>query len=132
MKTYFILILLFSLFSTSCEKVERISKIELFKMAKAIDPSVTYILPRDLKSGVRCIGVEGELYYGEGCIGAFKVQVGVLDLTVLEFSTPELAKREANRIKQFYFKNWVFDEVSNEPMLEHFVKKAFNAQKARP
>lgn len=132
MKSYFILILLFSLLSISCEKVDRISKLELFKMAKAIDPSVTYIMPRDLKSGVRCVGTEGELYYGEGCIGAFKVQVGVLDLTVLEFSTPELAKKEASRIKQFYFKNWVFDEVSDEPMLEHFVKKAFNAQKATP
>ncbi|HAZ13328.1 MAG: hypothetical protein A2X86_15105 [Bdellovibrionales bacterium GWA2_49_15] len=108
-----------------------VDKITMLKMAQDYDPTVKPILPKDLSSGVRCKTEGGENVYGEGCLAGFQVQVGPLDMEVIEFASEDQAKAEALRLNQYYFKNWVFDNVTNEPILEHFVKNAFNAQQAK-
>jgi len=99
-------------------------------MGKKIEPSVAPLIPKDLGSGVKCISDSGVLIYGEGCIGAFQVKVGLLDLIALEFKTSKLAQKEATRLGQFYYKNWVFDDVADEPVLERFVIEAYGAKRA--
>lgn len=113
----------------SCTKHDVIDRYALLEMARKVNPDVAPLMAKDLKSGVKCKTESGELIYGQGCIGAFQVKVDLLDMIVLEFETPEMAKREAIRLGQFYFKNWVFDDVAGEPFLEKFVIKAFAAQK---
>lgn len=98
-------------------------------MAQKADPTVKPLIAESLGGGIRCKEESGKLIYGPGCIGAFKAQVQILDLTILEFDSKESAIKEAKRIGQYQYKNWVFDEVSGEPLLENFVKKAFNAKK---
>ena len=49
----------------------------------------------------------------------------------MEFETEEAAKAEAKRLNQYYVRNWLFDEAMNEPVLESFIKKVYNAKPGR-
>ena len=48
---------------------------------------------------------------------------------MVHFDSEEHARQAAFAIDQFYIRNWVFDDVAGEPVLEDFVKKAFNAKR---
>lgn len=98
-------------------------------MAQEFDPSVKPILPKDMNSGLKCLKESGELNYGVGCMGAFQVLVGKLEMGVIEFESEEQAKEAARNIDQYYYRNWLFDDVRNEPTLEYFVKGAFKAER---
>ena len=63
----------------------------------------------------------------QGCKKVFEVQVDMLILRCVEFDTVKSAQKEAFKLKEYSFKNWLFDEVSGEPPLEKFVKEAFGA-----
>lgn len=116
------------LFLFSCSKtIEPVGRLELFEMAKDYDESVKLVLAENLGGGPICEGREGEIPYGKGCKKIFVVKVGLLELKCVEFETVKNAKEEAYRIKEYHFKNWVFDEVSGEVPLESFVKNAFGA-----
>ncbi|MEK6625710.1 MAG: hypothetical protein AABY86_12115 [Bdellovibrionota bacterium] len=117
--------------SACTQKNMPIDKLAMLKMAQDYDSTVKPILPKDLNSGIRCRKDNGDYVYGEGCLTGFQVQVGVLEMDAIEFQTEELAKLEAFRLDQYYYKNWVFDNVTNEPILEHFVKNAFAAQRPK-
>lgn len=108
-----------------------VDKIAMLKMAQDYDPTVKPILPKDLSSGIRCKKENGDFIYGEGCVTGFQVQVGPLEMDVIEFQSEELARLEALRLDQYFYKNWVFDNVTNEPILEHFVKNAFSARRPK-
>ncbi len=45
----------------------------------------------------------------------------------IEFETEEQAKNEALRLNQYYSRNWLFDRVEGEPVLEDFVIEKFKA-----
>jgi hypothetical protein len=123
----FVLIPIFFCLIVSCAKEQKVDRFQLLAMAKKVDPTVEPILAKDLKSGVRCVGEAGEMFYGQGCLAAFKVQVGPIDMIALEFDSEESAKAEALRLDQWHYKNWVFDDVTNEPTLERFIQQAFGA-----
>jgi hypothetical protein len=76
-----------------------------------------------MNDGIKCDN------YGPGCIAGFMARVRLVVIILVEFESEELAKAEANRIKQYYYKNWVFDDVTDEPVLEDFVIKAYGAKK---
>jgi len=46
----------------------------------------------------------------------------------IAFETEEEAKSEAKRLNQYYSRNWLFDRVEGEPVLEDYVISTFNAQ----
>ncbi len=126
---FIVVLLLFCSILFSCSRNENVGRYALLRIAQKLDPTVEPLLAETLSGGLRCVKVDGTPVYGEGCIGAFKVKVQLLDITVLEFKSFELAEKEAKRLGQYHYKNWVFDEVAGEPVLENFVKKAFGAQK---
>jgi hypothetical protein len=126
-KTQFLGLLILIFIFYACAREEKIDRFVLLNMAKKIDSTVEPILAKDLKSGVRCVTEAGVMVYGEGCIAAFKVQVGPIDMIALEFSSVKQAHAEAVRLDQWQYKNWVFDDVTNEPTLEAFVQQAFGA-----
>lgn len=107
---------------TSCSS-EKYGQGDLWDMAKRVDPNVELILPKDLKSGIQCVN------YEDGCISGRMVRVRSVTLTVVEFESEQKAKVAAYAIGQYYAKNWLLDDVAGEPVLEDFVKKAFNAKK---
>jgi hypothetical protein len=50
-----------------------------------------------------------------------------LSFAVLEFENEKQAKDEAMRLNQYYSRNWLFDKVEGEPLLEDLVIFKFHA-----
>ena len=97
-------------------------------MAQKEEPNIELILPDDfmtsgINSGVQCKN------YGTGCVKGKKAKIRKVVITVVEFDTAENARTSAKIIDQYYSRNWVFDDVTGEPVLESFVKKVFNAKR---
>lgn len=116
-------LLLFSFFFAlcSCSGPDTWSEMDLYKLAVKVDPQIEIILPKDISSGVRCSD------YPPGCIRGKRAKLKRVVMTVVEFENEKLAKEAAFNIGQYYAKNWVFDDVAGEPVLEYFVDKAFGA-----
>ncbi len=91
-------------------------------MAKKIDPNIQEILPESIDKGVKCST------YGAGCVGAFVVETSMVQFIMVRFDSVAACRQKATELQQYYYKNWMFDEVRGEPVLEFFVKKAFNAK----
>jgi hypothetical protein len=125
MKTsIFPLILLgLSILNASCTKEVRYSKEELYRMARAADSSITFVLPKSISEGVTCVE------YGEGCLSGHTVMVKNLEMIAVEFSSEEQAKNAAIKFRGYYARNWLFDDVSGEPVLEKFVSEKLQAKK---
>ena len=119
----FLLFISLSILSASCTKEVRYSKEALLAKAQAADPTVQLILPRSINDGVSCTA------YTEGCVGGHTVKVKNLDLIAVEFMTEEQAKYAAKKIRGYYVANWIFDDVTGEPILEEFVSRVLDAKK---
>ncbi len=115
--------ILLSILSASCTKEVRYSKEDLLKKAQAAEPSVQLILPRTINDGISCSA------YTEGCVSGHTVKVKDLDLIAVEFMTEEQAKYAAKKIRGYYVRNWIFDDVTGEPLLEEFVSRVLDAKK---
>lgn len=113
------LILLFA----SCTKELKYSKEELFAKAKKADASTTFILPNSISEGVSCSD------YPPGCLAAHIVEVQNLQLIAVEFNNEEQAKYAAAKMRGYYVKNWLLDDVTGEPTLERFVSESLEAKK---
>lgn len=50
-----------------------------------------------------------------------------LSFALIEFETVRQARDEALRLNQYYSKNWLFDKVEGEPLLEDLVIIKFHA-----
>lgn len=50
-----------------------------------------------------------------------------LSFTLIEFESVKEARDEAMRLNQYYAKNWLFDKVEGEPILEDLVIVKFHA-----
>ncbi len=112
-----------SILSASCTKELKYSKEELMARAQAADSSVQFILPRSINDGISCSS------YSEGCVSGHTVKVRGLDLIAVEFQNEEQAKYAAKKIRGYYSRNWIFDDVTGEPTLEEFVSRVLNAKK---
>ena len=124
MKIFLLSLLLLS----SCYKKKRVDRVTLYQMGKEVNSDIKLVLAESLGGGPSCEGENGEDPYGEGCMRVLEVEVGFMILRCVEFESEKTAKKEAKRIKEYYYKNWVFDEVRGEPPLEMFVRKAFGAK----
>ncbi len=51
-----------------------------------------------------------------------------LSFAVIEFETEKQAREEAMRLGQYYSRNWLFDKVDGEPILEDLVIVKFHAK----
>ena len=125
------LLIIISLLLLSCSKDETIDRLSLLSLAKKSDPTFTIVLAEKLGGGPTCEGESSSLSYGKGCQKVFRAKVGDLEFAFVEFDGSKNARAEAGRLNQFYFKNWVVDEVTTEPALEAFVIKAFSAKNPR-
>ncbi len=50
-----------------------------------------------------------------------------LTFYAVSFETSELARKEAIRLNQYYSRNWLFDRVEGEPLLEDYLIEKFKA-----
>ena len=112
-----------SILGASCTKEVKYNKEELLKKAQAADPTVTLILPDSITTGVSCSE------YSPGCQSAHIVRVKKLDLIAVEFDKEENAQFAAKKFRGYYLRNWFFDDVMGEPVLEKFVTEKLEAKK---
>ena len=112
-----------SILSASCTKEVKYTKEDLLKRAQAGDASVELVLPKSINDGISCSN------YTDGCMSGHTVKVRNLELIAVEFGSEEQAKYAAKKIRGFYAKNWVFDDVTGEPILEDFVSRVLDAKK---
>ncbi len=120
MRLFFILSILMAF---SCSKEVRYSKEELLKKAQAADPSVTVILPSNMNEGVQCHE------YTPSCISGHVVSVKGIEMLALEYESEKIAKEAAKKYRAYYTGNWIFDDVTGEPLLEKFVSENLGAKK---
>jgi hypothetical protein len=118
----FLIIFIIILFA-SCTKELKYTKEDLFFKANKADSTTTFVLPKSMTEGVSCRD------YSEGCLSAHIVQVQKLDFIAVEFMTTAQSKFAAKKVRGYYVRNWVFDDVSGEPLLEKFVEQSLEAKK---
>lgn len=123
-------LLLFLLISCSDDSVY--SPKEMWQMGAAVEPdmSIRRLTSTEANLKVLC----SQYAKAEGCIGlgtdhsGMRIEVRLVELIIIQFDTEENAKNAAKIYGQFYARNWFFDDVKDEPVLEDFVKRAFGAK----
>ncbi len=121
MKTPFFFFIGF--FLLGCTKELKFTKEQLYSKALKADSSTSFILPKNLSDGVHCTD------YSEGCVAGHNVQVRKLDFIAVEFMNEAQAKHAAKKVRGYYSRNWLFDDVAGEPILERFVTEHLEAKK---
>lgn len=121
----FILTILF-LTSCSCSKEEETySPSDMWRLAQKAEPNIELVpIPTGMEhKRVLCKN------YGPGCVlgSGKRIKVKRVELITIQFETVVAARKEARRLDQYHFANWLFDEVKQEPVLKHFVRKVFKA-----
>lgn len=109
----------------SCSKEGSVSWPTLRSRAQKAESSFSIVLAEKIGGGPKCVGETPSLSYSEGCQKVIRVKVKDIDFLFVGFENAEQAKKEAKRLNQVYYHNWVIDEVRGEPPLEAFVKKTF-------
>lgn len=121
-----LLILCFALLVSSCSKKQKHAD-------QVIKAQEIYHLAQEHKLQESKEASDGINYknYAIG-VNPYTSKVYVLDAIAfyaIEFPNEESARREAKRLNQFYVKNWLFDRVDQEEVLEKFVQEVFKAKR---
>lgn len=121
-----VLLFIFLVFSFGCTKKEKLlNKMDILKLVWKADKTAKLIKPKDITGGIKCSN------YGPGCKAGHTGRIIGLEMIFLEFDSEKNAKVEALKIDGYYYKNWVYDDVSGEPDLEKFVEKHLKGIRAR-
>jgi len=117
--------------SCSCSKEEeKWGAVEMWKMAVEKEPSIELVFLADTPEGsarrILCAD-----YPTKGCVtgSGKRIKVRLVELIVVQYETKKLACLSALEIGEWYARNWIFDDVTNEPVLIDFVKNIFKATK---
>ena len=120
-----LLVVSVSLFSGCTKKEKLLNKIDILKMVWKVDKTARLIKPKEMTGGIKCSN------YGDGCLAGHTGRIIGLEMIFLEFNSQKNAKIQALKIDGYYYKNWVFDDVSGEPDLEKFVENHLHGIRAR-
>ena len=124
---------IFALFLTSCscsKEEKKWGQVEMWKMAKSKEPTIELVFLADTPEG-RARRVLCTQYPQDGCVvgSGKRILVRRVEVLVVQYESTKQACAAAASIGQWYARNWIFDDVTNEPVLEDFVKKVFDAKK---
>lgn len=127
MRVFFFLCL-FILSSCGCSRDEKpnFSNATLLEMARKGDPELKIILPENIAQSV----VDCNLYT-PACRYGVKVVVKKIEMKALFYDEQEDALKAAKRMRGYVTRNWALDDVTGEPILERFVVKYLEAEKAQ-
>lgn len=103
---------------------------EMWSTAFKFDPSIELVFLADTDEG-RVRRVICSQYRSEGCIegSGKRIKVRMVELLVIQYETRKQACLAALEVGQWYAYNWLFDDVTKEPVLEDFVTKVYQAKK---
>lgn len=118
--------LIFLFILAGCSKSEpNLEREQILAMARKGDPKLEIVLPKTISEAVVDCN-----HYEPKCQNGYKVIVMGLEMIGLYYLSQDDAKTAAKKIKGYRTRNWVFDDVTGEPILERFVKKHLEAQPA--
>lgn len=120
-------IILLILVTVSCTKKEELSfkHHDILNMGVAVDKNFEFVVPPSI--GISLVDCS---QYTPKCIEGYRGKAKLIEFNILKFKTHKDAQKSASSFDGFYSNNWSFDHVKGEPILERFVKKAFNAKLA--
>lgn len=117
--------ILFLICSCSCqEEIPNYSKEEMLGWAREADPDMLIEVGDMTQALVDC------RKYTPNCRIGYKVVLKDLKFNALYYEMQDDATKAAKRIRGYQARNWVFDEVRGEPVLERIVTKYLKAQPA--
>lgn len=112
---------------SGCEKEQpKWQRLELLEIARNAEPSFEVVMPESIAQ--RVVKCED---YSIPCLNGYKIKIKKMTIIVLEYPDVDIAYKAARRIDGYVTRNWVFDDVTGEPILERFVQKTFKAYRAR-
>lgn len=108
------------------------SSSKMWAKATQFDPRIKLVFLADTDEG-RSRRILCSDYRQEGCVwgSGKRIKVRLVEFIVLEYEGVEKACLAALEIGQWYAFNWLFDDVTNEPVIEDFVKKVYKAKKPK-
>ena len=128
-----ILRILFNLFfiaSCSCKKEEAPSwgPFELWAIAQKADPTIELVPIPNHEEDRRVLC---STYRTQGCLegSGKRAKVRLVELLLIQYEKPQDACLAALSIGQWHARNWLLDDVTNEPVLEDFVSRFLEAKK---
>jgi hypothetical protein len=125
-----ILLLCFLVTLCSCSDEVLINKFEMLKLGQKVAPDIEVILPKSIGDGIKCTDYKDRNGVQlPGCISGRYAKLRKVKIIVVEFDSKENARKAAIEVDQYYAHNWLFDDVTDEPVLESFVEEAYNAKR---
>lgn len=120
-----LLMTLLILISCSEKELPNYSGSELLAMGRVGDPSLSLVIPKDMATAaVNCYA------YTPNCRYGYRIKLKHVEMKALFYDKQENALMAAKRARAYISRNWVFDDVTGEPILERFVVKYLDAKKA--
>ncbi len=129
------LLLGIGLHSCSCtrQNITTLGATEMWRRAQEIEPDIELVFLGDSDANQNRRVVCNHYPY-QGCVpgSGKRIKVRLVELLVIQYETRREACRAAQAVGQWYAYNWLFDDVADEPVLEDFVRQAFDAVKPGP
>ena len=125
MKYTYLSIILLTVFSCTKEEL-RFSREDILRLGKKEFQNFKFVVPPRI--GIKLVDCSK---YIPKCLSGYKGKAKLLEFNILEFKNSKEAMMSAKSYNGYYSRNWAFDLVTGEPILERFVKKAFNAKKVK-
>ena len=118
-----IIILVFSLMLFSCSESKTYTPMQMFQMAYDFDKSIEEVRVKDKADSINC-GM-----YPEGCIpmSPKRFKIRLVEMIVVQYRSEAQACEAAKKLNQYYVRNWLLDDVKDEPVLEDFVTNVYSA-----
>lgn len=108
----------------SCSKKEKLyTNQEIWDIAAKEDPNIKLLLPDKDLPVVDCS------LYGPGCLYGVTAELREMSFLMVRFESAAMAIEAARKFEAYTYHNWIFDDVTGEPILEDFIKKAYQAKK---
>lgn len=93
-------------------------------MLREGDPGLVIMVPPSISQPlVNC----GD--YLPPCRLGYKVKIKNLEVTGLYYEDQKKAYKSAKSMRGYHLRNWAFDQVRDEPILERFFENHLNAKK---
>lgn len=114
-----------SSFLLSCsDELPNMDQLQLLSFIRELESDVKVMVPPSLdKPLVFCYE------YKPACLQGYKVKIKGLEVSALYYEDQSNAKKSAKSVRGYLFRNWVFDQVRDEPILERFFENKVKAKK---
>ncbi|MBC74749.1 MAG: hypothetical protein CME64_01920 [Halobacteriovoraceae bacterium] len=122
MKLFIYFAFLFLIGCSCSDEKPNFNKVEVLQMMLDGDPGLEIMVPKSMAEPlVVCAD------YLPPCKVGYKVKINGMEVVGLYYESQKNAYKSAKSMRGYHVRNWAFDQVKGEPILERFFKKPLNA-----